>query len=334
MLRAARVGRDVGQVHLGALRRGEFDLGPFGGLLQALQGHAVPRQVDPLLLAELLHEEVDHPLIEVIAAQMRVPVRGLHLEGALADLQDGDVEGAAAQVVDGDKLLALLVQAVGERRRRRLVDDPQHLQPGDLARVLGRVALAVVEVGGDRDHRLADALAQIGFRVGLELLQDHGRDLGRAVGLVAQLHPGVTVVRLDQLEGEQGRGGLHDGVLEAAPHQALDAVDRVLRVGDRLALGHGPHHPLAVLAHRHHRRRRAVPLLVGDHDRLPTLHHRDDRVRRPQVNPNHPRHGALHPLPPEPGGLGYADSVSLAAASASPCPTTTRAGRRTRAPSR
>jgi hypothetical protein len=40
----------------------------------------------------------------------------------------------------------LLVEAVRERRRGGLVDDALDLEAGDLARVLGGLALAVVEV--------------------------------------------------------------------------------------------------------------------------------------------------------------------------------------------
>ena len=46
---------------------------------------------------------------------MRVAVGRLDLDDAFADLEDRDVEGAAAEVVDGDRLVLLLVEAVGER---------------------------------------------------------------------------------------------------------------------------------------------------------------------------------------------------------------------------
>src|SRR3546814_14391602 len=67
-----------------------------------------------------------------------------------SDLQDGNVEGAAAKVVDGDGLAVLLFKPIGERGRRRLVDDAQNLKPRDLARVLGRLALRVVERSEER----------------------------------------------------------------------------------------------------------------------------------------------------------------------------------------
>jgi hypothetical protein len=55
---------------------------------------------------------------------VRVSVRGLHFEDAFTELQDRDVECAAAEVVDGDELVLLLVEAVGQRGRGGLVDDP------------------------------------------------------------------------------------------------------------------------------------------------------------------------------------------------------------------
>ena len=72
--------------------------------------------------------EIDHALIEVLAAEEGIAVGREHLELALAvdfgNLDDGDVERTAAQVIDRDLAVrALLVEAVGQRRRGGLVDD-------------------------------------------------------------------------------------------------------------------------------------------------------------------------------------------------------------------
>src|SRR6266480_4801460 len=91
-------------------------------------------------------------------ALVSVAVGRLDLEDSLADLENRDVEGSTAQVVDGDRLVLLLVETVGQRRRGRLVDDTQHFETGHAAGVLGRLPLAVVEVGGHGDDGLGDLL--------------------------------------------------------------------------------------------------------------------------------------------------------------------------------
>jgi hypothetical protein len=69
-------------------RRRQLDLGLFGGFLQALQRQLVLAQVDALLLLELVGEVVDDAHVEVFAAEEGVAVGRLHLEHAVADLED------------------------------------------------------------------------------------------------------------------------------------------------------------------------------------------------------------------------------------------------------
>ena len=73
--------------------------------------------------------------------------------------EDGDVERAAAEIVDREHAVLLLLEAVGERRRGGLVEQAQHLEPGEPPGVLRGLALRVVEVRGHRDDRAADAAA-------------------------------------------------------------------------------------------------------------------------------------------------------------------------------
>ena len=155
-------------------------------------------QVDPVVLLEAVDQERDDGLVPVVAAQVGVAVGGLHLENAVADFQDGDIEGAAAQVEDRDLFILLLVEAVGERGGRRLVDDSHDVEAGDLAGILRRLALRVIEIRRDGDDRLGDLFAEVGFRVGFHLWrEDEGGDLlGRKLlGLVADLRLNVGVPR-------------------------------------------------------------------------------------------------------------------------------------------
>ena len=132
-----------------------------------------------MLLLELVGDPVDHALVEIVTAEVGVAVGRFDLEDALADFEDGDVERAAPEVVHGDLLVGLLVEPVGECGRGRFVDDAGHVEARDLSGVLRGLALAVVEVGRDGDHRLGNLLTQVGLRGLLQLSQDHPRDLGR-----------------------------------------------------------------------------------------------------------------------------------------------------------
>jgi hypothetical protein len=78
--------------------------------------------------------------VEVVATERRVATGGEHLEHALRQAQDADVEGAAAEVIDGVHAFAGVVQAVGDggggRSSRRST-----LEAGQLRGILGGLAL-------------------------------------------------------------------------------------------------------------------------------------------------------------------------------------------------
>ena len=89
----------------------------------------------PCSFLELVGQVVDEADVEILATEEGVAIGGLHLEDAVADLQHGDVKSAAAEVIDRYDAGVLLVEAVGQRRSGRLVDDAQHLETGDPAGV-------------------------------------------------------------------------------------------------------------------------------------------------------------------------------------------------------
>ena len=205
-------GRYEREVDVGLLHGGELDLGLLSRLLEPLQRHSVFGQVHALGVLERLHEPVDHPLVPVVAAQVRIAAGGLDLEDAFADLQSGHVERATAEVEHQDGLLrALFVQAVGQGGGGGLVYDPQHLEAGYLACLLGGGALGVVEVGRDGDHGLGDRCPEIALGVPLQLLQDtSGYLLGRiALGVDVDV-PGI--VAHVALHGTDGAVGVGDGL--------------------------------------------------------------------------------------------------------------------------
>ena len=97
-------------------------------------------------------------MITHLASKMGVASRRLHLEDAVLDGEDGDVKGAATKIEDQHVVLSvsLLIKAIRDRSRGWLVDNPENCEASDDPGVLGRLPLAVVEVGGNGDHRLGD----------------------------------------------------------------------------------------------------------------------------------------------------------------------------------
>ena len=180
MLGAAGVGRDERQIDVVILRAGKGDLGLFGFLLDALEGVGLLAQVHAVLAFEFVEDPIHDAIVPIVAAQMGVAVGRFDFENAVADFQDGNIKRAAAQVVNRDLLVFLLVQTVGQRGGGGLVDDAQDFQAGDAAGVLGGLALGVVKICGNGNDGLGDLLAQAHFGVGLQFGQDHGGNFRRA----------------------------------------------------------------------------------------------------------------------------------------------------------
>ena len=255
MLRAGSVCRDEGQVDIGLGHAGKLDFRLLSRLHQTLGSHLVSGQVDAVLLLELLHHPVHDLMVEVIAAQVGIAVGGQHFKGAAGKLQDGDIEGAAAQVEDQNGFIIIFIQAVGKSCRRRLIDNAQNLQTGNASRILRSLALAVIEVSRHRDNCLGNRLPQISLCIRLQLLQNHSGDfLGRVILAVN----GNLVVRL--------------------AHMTLDGSNGAIRVGHSLTLGQLAHQALAVLGETNHRRSNAATLGIRDNCRLAAFHNGDNRV--------------------------------------------------------
>src|SRR5579884_3703806 len=287
VLGAAGISRNEGQVDFGLHRAGKLFLGLLGGLFQALQGHAVLAQVDAILAAELIGQPVDNALVEVITTQVRVTVGTLHLEDAFAEFEDGDIEGTTTEVIDGDALILFLVQTVGQRGGSWLVDDAQHIETGDFTGIAGGLALGVVEVGRNGNHGLRDTLTEIGLSIGLELLQDHGGDFGRAVLLALNLYPGVTIVGAHNFIWNQASVAVHLGIIIFAAHEPLDRIDSVFGIGDSLALGNLTNQALTIFINSNDRGGGARTFGIRDNDGFSAFHYGDTRVGRSQIDSNY-----------------------------------------------
>src|SRR3569623_1765447 len=284
VLRPGRVGGQVREVDLRLLDVRQLDLGLLRRLLQALEHHLVFRHVDAGVLLELGDEPIHDAVIDVVAAEVRVAVRRDDLDDLVTDLEDGDIERATAHVEHGDELLLGLVETVRERGRGRLVDAALDVETGDLARVLRRLALRVVEVRRDGDDRFGHRLAQILLGRTLQLHQHARPDLRRRVALAADLEGRIAVRGRDDLERDALGLFLRVSVGELPTDETLAREHGVLGGGDCLTASDVTYEDFALLVESDHRRGQARALLVCDDLRLLALHDRDHGVRGAKVD--------------------------------------------------
>ena len=292
MLRPAGIGSDERQIDLRLHRGRKLDLGALSRVTQTLQCHliALAAQIEALVFLELVNQPVNQPLINVVAAEVGVAIRGLHLNDAFADFENRNIERTAAKVVHRDGLVLAFVESVGERCRRGLIDNSLHIEPGNLPGIFGRLALRIVEVRRHSDDRLGHLFAEVVFRRLLELLQNHRRDLRRSL-LLALRHNRHVVALAHNLIWDHLHFFVHFVI--APSHEALDRINRVFGIGNRLPLGHLPDQPLPGFGERHHRRGSAAAFFVGNDLGLATLHDGHARVGGAEVNSDNLRHKIL-----------------------------------------
>ena len=266
MQRAGFGNCDIRKLNRGLRHGRKLDLRLFRRLTHALHGDRVAGEVDFILALKFQDKVVHDGLIKIVAAKVVVARRGENLDDARGNVQNRHVERAAAEVIDHDLLALLFVNAVGKRCRRGLVDDALNIQPRDFACVLRGLPLRVGKIRRDGDDGLSDGLAEIAFRVPLELLENHRRDFLRRIFVPVDVHAVVCA------------------------HLALDGGNGPVVVRDGLPLGKASDHPLTGLGKGNHRRRGSAALCVGNDDRLAAFHHSHAGIRGTKINPDDSGH--------------------------------------------
>ena len=244
-----------GDIRLG----GEPDLGLFDGPQQTGMSAHVVSKVDVVFGPETVGHMIDEASVEVVAAEVGVAVAGQDFDDAVLDPDDADVERTAAQVVHQKFPVGGVVGLVDEGSGRRLMDDANHLQPGELAGLARRLALGVVEIGGDGDDRPPDRTPEAPFGSGLELAQDHRGDLLRRERLIAQ------------------------GQLDGLAHAPFDGADGAIGGEKPLVAGGFTDERRAGLGEADDRREHGLPVLLDD-ARAAVLHDGDLGIGRTQID--------------------------------------------------
>src|ERR1043166_1555755 len=98
-------------------------------------------------------------MIEIVAAERGIACGREYLEHAARELENREIERAAAEIVDCEEAFRRVVEPVGDRCRGRFIEEPQHVEPCEPPRILGRLSLGIVEVSWNRDHRAIERSA-------------------------------------------------------------------------------------------------------------------------------------------------------------------------------
>ena len=220
-------------------------------------------------------------MIDVVPAQPRVAVGRQNLENTGVQPQDGHVERAAAEVVHRDQPFLFGVQAIGQRRRGRFVEKTDDVQTGQSARVLGGLALRVVEIRRDRDDGFEDVFAERSLGLVSQGTQNQGRYFGRGDLPVVDRKADRTAHVIDETVTPM----VFDAdVFHADAHESLDGPDRGQRLRARQFTGLAAHNdPLVVEKTDDGRDDLLAGVRVGQHPRAGIVHAGDQAVGRPQI---------------------------------------------------
>ena len=176
---------------------------------------------------------LDQGTIEVITSEIRISFGREHAEDRLTlgiarvrryHFEHGDIEGPPSEVIDDDGLRRSSgPDAVGQRRRRGLVENPDHLEPRETSRISRRLSLSVVEVRRHRDHRAPHRPSQNRRSLLAEMREEVRGDLLRGADSTVDLHACQTTWPRD--DGVWNHQRFRLSICMASTHESLDAED-------------------------------------------------------------------------------------------------------------
>src|SRR6185369_1841183 len=114
MLRTGGICRDEREANGSFHGARKLDFRFLRGFDQPLQRLAVFSQIDTLIALVLLRYPVDDPLVEIVTAEMGIPGSGTNLEDSVADIEERNIERAAAEVEHQNCFIFFLIQAISQ----------------------------------------------------------------------------------------------------------------------------------------------------------------------------------------------------------------------------
>lgn len=180
---------DLCSRYAGLITAGEASLGIFRFPDQPVKSRGIDARIQTSVLRhESFGDMISDPAIPIGPAEINIPRRPERRVLAPFDFHQCHIERASTQVVDEDPLRLprftvriekTVLVTEGDRSGRRLVDDVQNFQTGQLPRILGCFAARFIEKRGDRNHAFPKR-SNLQLGVSFQLFEDERLDdLGR-----------------------------------------------------------------------------------------------------------------------------------------------------------
>ena len=84
--------------------------------------------------------------VNIVTAQVRVAVCGLHFNDAFTDFQNGNIKCSAAEVEHSYRFFFLFVQTVSERGGCRFVNNTHYFETGNFTGIFRRLTLRIIKI--------------------------------------------------------------------------------------------------------------------------------------------------------------------------------------------
>ena len=268
------------KVHTGS--KGEGFFGADYILTQGLNGLTGMRDTFAPLRLNVLNRNLYQQVIDVVAAKVGIAVGGEDFKNPLLQLENGDIECAAAQVIHSNHAFFALVEAVRESCSCRFIHQAENFQTGQAPRITSCLPLGVIEVGGHRDDCFRNSGIQSRLGILLQLPQDKRRDLRGGKSLIPERHPNDILAAL--CNPERKKLEFIADIFDPAPHQPLHRIDTALRVVNQLLAGRVAYDELARFSKRNDAGDKFVTVLTGDNLGLSQVHPRNKAIGGAEVN--------------------------------------------------
>ena len=171
-----------------------------------------------------------------------------NLDNVIADLDDGNIECAATQVIYHNLLGRAVIQTICQRSACGLIDNTQHIQAGNTTCIFGCLALRIVEISRYRDNGIGNIPTQILLGISAHFTQDHGRDFLGSERL--PVHAGFPLTA----------------------HMTLNRRNCSIGIYHRLPLSDAAHQAFAFFRKGHHAGCGSLPFRIGDNGYAAALH--------------------------------------------------------------